>query len=181
MKHKILFLSAALIFTAAGCNKSTTQSTPPPAPPVVVTPPATNPPPVVLPTTPTPTTPSPSPKPSPVIPPVPIPQPQPPQPTAPPPASPEKSFSITANDQQATPSMVVANKGDKVNLTITLGTTNVYQFGLEFRGGSINSGTIMPGASKTFSFTANSTITLNAYWPSSGVQKTASIMVHVVE
>jgi hypothetical protein len=176
MKYKFLIIVLAFSFMAAGCNKSdeqTNQTTPPPAPPTAESP-------SPAPTTPTPTTPvtpPTSPKPTPTPPTIP---PVTPNPTTPPPSSgATKNFTVTANDNAATPSMITVNKGDKVNLTIKLGTENVYQFGLDFRSSVINSGTIQPGASKTITFTANNTFMMEAYWPASQVKKAAFIHVMV--
>lgn len=58
-----------------------------------------------------------------------------------------------------------------VQLTFNVRSENVYYGGLDFRGGPVDSGTILPGGSKTVTFTAESDFTITAYWPSSGVVK----------
>lgn len=100
--------------------------------------------------------------------------------TPPPPSPPAvKNFSVTADDSVATPSTITVNRSDKVNLTLSVSTSNVYYGGLDFRSSVVNSGTILPGASKTVSFTADSSFTINCFWPSSGVEKTSHIDVVV--
>lgn len=133
--------------------------------------------------TPTPIpTPAPTPLPNPSPSPIPSPTPKPtptPAPVPQPPPAPTKNFSISANDSSATPSTITVAAGTKVNLTINVLTEGTYFAGLEFRGSTINTGSIAPGSSKTISFTASQSFTLEAYWPSSSVKKSATISIVV--
>lgn len=122
--------------------------------------------------------PNPVPGPSPI--PSPAPAMVPPPPPPPPPASLKvKDVTVQANDSGATPATINVAKGTVVNLTINVLTEGTYFAGLEFRGGSVNSGAIAPGSSKTIAFVAEETFTLRAYWPSSGVAKNAAILIQV--
>lgn len=92
--------------------------------------------------------------------------------TPPPPAEPEsKNFTIEADDSSATPASISVGRGTKVNLTFQVKTTGVYFGGLDFRSSAVNTGTILPGESKTITFTANESFALTPYWPASNTAK----------
>lgn len=139
----------------------TTAATPPPAnasSPTPASTPAPNPVAAPNPANPTPTPPAPN-------------------PTLPPPAI--KTFSISADDNGATPAGISVPKGTIVEITFNVSATNVYYGGLDFRSSVANSGTIQAGGSKTISFTANQTFLFTPYWPASGVAKGYTITVTV--
>jgi hypothetical protein len=173
MKYKIVIVIAAISFVAFACNKSnprTNSNNPNPSPVAQnPNPPSDTPVPVA---TPNPTqTPVPNPTPAPHPTPGPAPTPI----ATPPPLA--RNFSVTADDYTATPNMIMVNKGETVKLTLNVSTQNVYYGGLDFRSSVVNSGTILPGTSKTVIFTADSPFTIHAYWPSSGVQKHSKIEI----
>lgn len=64
-----------------------------------------------------------------------------------------------------------------MNLTINVKTTGVYFGGIDFRGNSIDTGTIKAGEFKTITFTADNSVTLRGYWPSNGQQKNVFIAI----
>jgi hypothetical protein len=101
------------------------------------------------------------------------------EPQVPPPPIPATdNFSTSADDSSASPDTFTAHAGDNVKLTLNVKTTGVYYGGLDFRSSVVNSGTILPGSSKTLSFTAGQSFDIHAFWPSSGVEKTTAI--HIV-
>lgn len=128
-------------------------------------------------------TPPPSPAPQPASPPpAPPPQPQsppPPQPEPPPPTPPQpttEQYTIAADDYgyyqgSQTISSLQVGKGNSVQITFQVSATKVYYGGLDFRGCGQTTGTIAPGGTTNFSFTAESTCTITSYWPTSGVVK----------
>lgn len=98
-----------------------------------------------------------------------------------PPPSAVQSFSVTADDNGATPLEITVAKGTIVDLTFNVSAQNVYHGGLEFKSSVINTGTIQPGGSKTVAFTANDSFSFTPYWPDSGVKKDYTIKVTVTQ
>ena len=68
-------------------------------------------------------------------------------------------------------SAISVNKGEMVEITYNVRSTNVYYGGLDFRGCGQSSATVSPGGSIVVKFTADSTCTITSYWPTSGVVK----------
>lgn len=66
---------------------------------------------------------------------------------------------------------VSAKKGENVEITYNVKSTNVYYGGLDFRGCGENSATILPGGSTLVKFTAETSCDIKSYWPASGVLK----------
>lgn len=89
------------------------------------------------------------------------------------------SFTIEADDSEATIESLAVNQNDTVRITFNVRNTNVYYGGLEFRGGPVDTGPIPPGGSKTVSFTALNSFTIIPYWPESNVRKNYNIQVNV--
>lgn len=88
------------------------------------------------------------------------------------PAAPQPLYVTTeASDGGATQERIEVAKGTEVQLTFKVKTENVYYGGLDFRSPVVNTGTILPGASKTVIFTANSSFDFTPYWPASNIQK----------
>lgn len=187
MNKKIIYISGGIIaIVVAGvlilkktnetkqqpANQTNNQIQPPPASSLPIAEPVPSPSPAPSPQpSPTPTpTPQPSLTPSPS--PTPTPSPQPPPP-------PVESYTITADDSAATPNSITVSSGTKVNLTFKVKSENVYYGGLDFRSSVINTGPILPGGQKTVSFTADQSFTVNAFWPSSGVQKATNVRIIV--
>ncbi|MEJ0021417.1 MAG: hypothetical protein WDN47_02410 [Candidatus Doudnabacteria bacterium] len=122
-------------------------------------------------------TPAPSPTPNPTPAPAPSPTPAPnPSPT---PTPSIKTFTISADDSNATPSVISVAAGTIVEITFNVSATNVYYGGLDFRSSVVNSGTVLAGQSKTISFTANQSFQFTPYWPASNVAKPYTISVTV--
>lgn len=69
-------------------------------------------------------------------------------------------------------------KGNTVKITFNLRTQGIYSGGAEYRGCGTQSPSAPPGGTTSMQFTASSTCTITAYWPSSGVAK-ASFQVVV--
>jgi len=91
-----------------------------------------------------------------------------------------REFTITADDSSFEASDVLAvQKGDLVRLTFNVRTTNVSFGGLDFRSNVVNTGTILPGGSKTVEYTANDSVFFQSYWPGSGVMKPYTILVSI--
>ncbi|TSC75726.1 MAG: hypothetical protein G01um101430_220 [Parcubacteria group bacterium Gr01-1014_30] len=115
-------------------------------------------------------TPQPAPQPAPA--PEPEPEPEALQP-------PTYNFSLTADDNKATPSEFTVAVNSQVTITFNVSSQNVYYGGLDFRSQVINTGTISPGESKTITFTAQSSFEFIPYWPASGVRKGYEIRIIV--
>ncbi len=90
-----------------------------------------------------------------------------------------QAVSISADDTNATPNMIMVPAGTIVEITFKVASSNVYYEGLDFRSSVVNSGTINAGASKTISFTAKNSFDFTPYWPASGVAKNYKISVVV--
>ena len=100
-------------------------------------------------------------------------------PTPTPPTATIQNFSITADDNTATPKEITVTKNAIAEITFNVSATNVYYGGLDFRSSVVNSGTIHSGESKTISFTATNSFEFTPYWPSSQVAKPYKIKVTV--
>lgn len=84
-----------------------------------------------------------------------------------------RAFQIDANDggYTASPSQLVVNTGDTVQLTFNVLSQGTYFGGLQFKGSAFDTGTILPGSSKTVEFVAEGDVLFTAYWPNSGTTK----------
>lgn len=90
-----------------------------------------------------------------------------------------KDFTIEADDSSAAPGEISVSRGAKVNLTFKVKSTGVYYGGLDFRSSVINTGTILPGGSKTITFTVSESFVFTPYWPASGVAKGYTVLVNI--
>lgn len=90
-----------------------------------------------------------------------------------------KSFVIHANDNSADLTTITVAKGTPVKITFSVGAENTYHGGLDFRSSVISTGTILPGSSKTISFTAQSSFSFTPYWPATNIQKPYTIKIAV--
>ncbi len=90
-----------------------------------------------------------------------------------------KQFNITVDDRGANPDMIEVTAGDLIQITITVGVSDVRNGSLEFRSVAANSGAISPGTSKTITFTADQSFELIPYWPNAGINKNYKIRVNV--
>ena len=90
-----------------------------------------------------------------------------------------KIFTIEGDDGGLYPTTINVRRGDTVRITFKTRTVGVYFNGLDFRGGAyFNTGTILPGGSKTVEFVADQSFDFKSYWPTSGVLKaTGNIIV----
>lgn len=104
--------------------------------------------------------------------PAPAPEPEPIQPQT-------YNFSLTADDYSATPSEFSVKSGSQVTLTFNVSSEKVYYGGLDFRSPIISTGTILPGQSKTITFSASSSFEFIPYWPASQVRKGYEIKIIV--
>jgi hypothetical protein len=183
--YLIAAVLAPLMFLGAGCAKS---STPPSStagtkvPPKTTTPTSTTGPVAPYPaptTTPTQQTDSAPPPHGSTIPtrtaPRPAPTPE-PTPTAP---SPTRTFTVAASDESASPTTLTVKQGDVVSVTFNVDAKETYHGGLDFRSPVVSTGTILPGASKTVTFTAGASFSLVPYWPSTDIRKPYTIDVVV--
>lgn len=90
-----------------------------------------------------------------------------------------KQFNIIADDRGANPSFIDVRKDDMIQITISVGSNNVSNGGLEFRSSAANTGTIFSGSNKTVTFKADQSFELTPYWPSVGVNNNYTIKVIV--
>jgi hypothetical protein len=90
-----------------------------------------------------------------------------------------QAFTITADDNGASPDQIMVAKDAIVQITFNVSATNVYYGGLDFRSAIVNSGTIHSGESKTISFKATESFQFTPYWPASSVAKGYKITVTV--
>ncbi len=90
-----------------------------------------------------------------------------------------QTFSISTDDNTATPSSISVPKGTIVEITFTVAPSNVFGAGLDFRSSVVNSGTIPAGQSKTISFTADQSFNFTPFWPASNIAKNYKINVVV--
>lgn len=121
-----------------------------------------------------------SPSPLPVATPIPTPTPTPSQsPSASPPPSPITELRIEADDFGFYPAGQASfPAGTRVRLIFAVRASNVYFGGLDFRSSKFSTVSASPGQTATAEFTAESSFTINSYWPSSSEYK-ASLQVIV--
>lgn len=89
------------------------------------------------------------------------------------------SFTVIGNDFAGSPTTLNVKKGDTVQITFKVQTEGTYYGGLDFRSSVINTGKIVPGSSKTITFTAIDSLTFTPYWPSANIKKPYTINVVV--
>lgn len=90
-----------------------------------------------------------------------------------------KKFTVNASDENADLKMINVNKGDVVELTFNADKATTYHGGLDFRSSVKNTGTVMPGQSKTITFIADSSFSFTPYWPESNIKKPYTIDIVV--
>ncbi|HTL39754.1 MAG TPA: hypothetical protein VL306_02995 [Methylomirabilota bacterium] len=92
-----------------------------------------------------------------------------------------QSFSVTADDNGATPLEITIPQGTIVDLTFVVSAQNVNFGGLEFKSSVANTGVIQPGASKTVAFTANDSFVFTPYTSSSTIARPYTVKVTVTK
>jgi cytoskeletal protein RodZ len=90
-----------------------------------------------------------------------------------------QSFSVTGSDTKASLTSITVAKGTPVTITFTVDANNTYHGGLDFRSSVISTGTILPGKSKSVSFTATTSFAFTPYWPATNTKKPYVISVLV--
>lgn len=96
---------------------------------------------------------------------------------SPKPVVPVKTFTMEGDDYGLYPGSITVNKGDDVRLTLIARSRNIYNAGLDFKGGPWGTITLAPGESKTVEFVADRTFSFDTYWPSSGVHKATGTVI----
>lgn len=89
------------------------------------------------------------------------------------------NVTVAGNDSTGSPTTITVNKGDTVQITFHVQTEGTYYGGLDFRSSVIDTGTIIPGSSKTVTFTATNSFAFTPYWPATNVSKPYTIQVVV--
>jgi len=81
------------------------------------------------------------------------------------------TFRIEADDRGFYPNSISVNKGDEVEITFVVRTSNVYFGGLDFRSNLFRSPKVTPGNQWKTTFTADETFSIKSYWPASNKLK----------
>lgn len=87
--------------------------------------------------------------------------------------------SIDVDNDAAGMTIVHAPKGWRIKMTLHAMNTNVDAQGLRFRSGTIDSGAILPGMSKSIDFIADQSFTLTPYEMSTGTVRPYVIQIVV--
>lgn len=90
-----------------------------------------------------------------------------------------KSFTVNGNDATADVKEITVAKGTPVTITFGADAGTTYHGGLDFRSSVVNTGTIVPGSTKTVTFTADHTFSFTPYWPATNIAKPYVITVTV--
>jgi hypothetical protein len=90
-----------------------------------------------------------------------------------------QSFKVQASDTKANLTTITVAKGTPTTITFAVDANNTYHGGLDFRSAQLSTGTILPGKSKTISFTATTTFSFTPYWPATNTKKPYVITVVV--
>jgi hypothetical protein len=90
-----------------------------------------------------------------------------------------QSFNITGSDTKASLTSIAVAKGTPVTIIFAVDANNTYHGGLDFRSSVVNTGAILPGKSKTISFTATTSFAFTPYWPATNTKKPYVISVVV--
>jgi len=91
----------------------------------------------------------------------------------------QDSFTIDADDENASMTQLNVAKGHKISVTFNVKNGSTYHGGLDFRSDAVTTGTIPTGTSKTVTFTADKSFTWVPYWPASNIKKPYTISVNV--
>jgi len=78
---------------------------------------------------------------------------------------------VEADDNGLYPATITVAKGQTVNLTFKVRSTNVYYGGLEFRSPKFVTPKVLPGGQNSVSFVADESFTYSSYWPATNVKK----------
>ncbi|HSX05088.1 MAG TPA: hypothetical protein VLF69_01315 [Candidatus Saccharimonadales bacterium] len=92
-----------------------------------------------------------------------------------------ETFTVSANDDNASPESINVKKGDTVKITFKVEDQGTYHGGLQFKNADLglDSGPIAVGSSGTVSFTAGKSFKFTPYWYQSSVQKDYFVTVNV--
>lgn len=90
-----------------------------------------------------------------------------------------QSFTVHGDDLTADLTNITVPKGTPVSITFFVNVADTYHGGLDFRSSVLNTGTILPGAQKTITFTADQSFSFTPYWPASNVAKPYKINITV--
>lgn len=92
----------------------------------------------------------------------------------------ETNVSLSVDDNTSSQTTISVSRGTKVNITFNV-ADGTDDGGLQFKSddGSVDSGRIKPGESKTVSFTAEKSITIKPYAPYSQIKKNYTVKVNV--
>lgn len=90
-----------------------------------------------------------------------------------------QSFTVNGNDTSADLTTITVPEGTPVSITFGADVNGTYHGGLDFRSSVVNTGTIVPGSTKTVSFTARRSFSFTPYWPSTNIAKPYKINVVV--
>lgn len=88
-----------------------------------------------------------------------------------------KIVTVKAINENSPPTVINAKKGTRLTILFSV-PTNVHHDGLDFRAPTLSAGTILPGTSKSVTFTVSDDITFQSYMPASTVKKPYAIVVH---
>lgn len=95
------------------------------------------------------------------------------------PAPTTQHFTVNGNDATADVKTITVAAGTPVSITFGADAGTTYHGGLDFRSSVVNTGTIVPGSTKTVSFTATKSFSFTPYWPSTNIAKPYTIDVVV--
>jgi len=89
-------------------------------------------------------------------------------------------FAVNGNDETADLKTISVAAGTPVSITFGADAGTTYHGGLDFRSSVVNTGTIVPGSTKTITFTAVKSFSFTPYWPSTNIAKpyTIDVVVH---
>jgi len=88
-------------------------------------------------------------------------------------------FTVNGNDETADLKTITVPAGTKVSITFGADAGTTYHGGLDYRSSVVSTGTIVPGSTKTVSFTATKSFSFTPYWPASNIAKPYTIDVVV--
>ncbi len=88
-------------------------------------------------------------------------------------------FAVNGNDATADLKTISVAAGTPVTITFGADAGTTYHGGLDFRSSVVNTGTIVPGSTKTVSFTATKSFSFTPYWPATDIAKPYTIDVVV--
>lgn len=90
-----------------------------------------------------------------------------------------RHFTVNGNDATADVKSISVSEGIPVSITFGADAGTTYHGGLDFRSSVINTGTIVPGTTKTITFTPTKSFSFTPYWPATNIAKPYTIDVVV--